>query len=299
MKILQLIDNMMVGGAQRTVRNIMKSPFHILSYETFDNCQIGTLDNYDCLLLHLWCRENTSPILNWPNNIPELKIPFLVFNHDWRGVMSFNAERYIVYSNYAKINCVADSEITVIKPGIELEKYEHINRKYSGNVVIGRLSTMHQGKITASTIDFCRQIPATKFLVAGGGYQLNFLKGTFEDDPRFEFPGLIHPSLVPEFFSKVDVFLYDTNTHIESFCYVVLEAMTSGCVVVAKTKGAIYELIDHGSNGFLYESEQEALHYTQKLIENKKLRRTMSLNGKKTARNYSIEKFHASITKLF
>ena len=299
MKILQIIENMEVGGAQRTVKNIMKSPFHTFSCATFGNCQIRKLVNYDFLLLHLWCKEKTSPILNWPDNIPRPKIPFLIFNHDWRGVMSLKAKHYVVYSDYARRNCVADAEISVINPGIELEKYQNIDRKYSDNVVVGRLSTMHQGKISVSTIDFWRQIPAMKFLVGGDGYQRSFLKKEFKDDPRFEFPGLILPSYVPEFLREIDIFLYDTNTHTESFCYVILEAMASGCVVVAKNKGAIFELIDHGHNGFLYEDENEALLYSKQLIEDKKLRHKISLEGKRTALNYSLGSFHTTVAKLF
>ena len=86
-------------------------------------------------------------------------------------------------------------------------------------------------------------------MIGGGGSQLDTLVDTCTDQ-RFRFLGEIPPTLTHEFLAQIDIFLYDTEWHVESFCYVILEALAAGCVVVASSRGAIVELVQSGANGF-------------------------------------------------
>jgi glycosyltransferase involved in cell wall biosynthesis len=157
---------------------------------------------------------------------------------------------------------------------------------------------MLSGKISEATIHFWRDIPAERLIVGGDGPQRERLRAAFEQDPRFLFPGAIPPRDVPRFLRQIDIFLYDTAWHVESFCYVILEAMAAGCVVVARDKGAIGELIRHAENGFLYASEEEALSICCHLINNPNHHVSISHAARKFASLYSLECFHANVVAV-
>jgi glycosyltransferase involved in cell wall biosynthesis len=154
---------------------------------------------------------------------------------------------------------------------------------------------MHSGKISEEILRFWQDIPVTCFSIGGDGSQRIRLEAAFKHDQRFVFPGLIQPRDVPQFLANIDIFLYDTAGHVESFCYVVLEAMAAGCVVVAKDKGAIRELIKNGRTGLLYTSEQGALSICHYLIDHPDIRASIGSRARECAFLYSLERFWENV----
>lgn len=64
---------------------------------------------------------------------------------------------------------------------------------------------------------------------------------------------------LPEFFGNVNCFFYRTPLHcVESIGFVVLEAMASGLPVIAQRFGGYREVIVHGENGYLFDTDDEA-----------------------------------------
>lgn len=297
--LLQVIENMNIGGAQRSATNLLEISGVDVHLATYDQLPDHADTHYDAVLLHVWCASRDRPTMNWPEPFELSSEQLVVFNHDWRGHLNFGADKYIVYSQFAFANSSADSSIYVVPGGIAARQYVALApRSANKPLVVGRLSTMLSGKISEAIIHFWKDIPAERFIVGGDGPRRESLRVAFEQDPRFLFPGAIPPREVPQFLRQIDIFLYDTAWHIESFCYVILEAMAAGCVVVARDKGAIRELIKHGDNGFLYTSEQEALSICCHLMNNPNHRVSISHAAHKFALLYSLERFHANVVAV-
>ncbi len=61
-----------------------------------------------------------------------------------------------------------------------------------------------------------------------------------------------------DFYRSLDLFLYRTGASTEAYGRVIVEAMASALPVVACRRGGYVEVIDHGVNGFLFRSQEEA-----------------------------------------
>ena len=78
-----------------------------------------------------------------------------------------------------------------------------------------------------------------------------------------------------------------------------LEAMSCGCPVVTMATCAIPEIINHGENGFLVNSQQEVNQYTKELFSNEELRKSMGEKARETILDkFSIEGFSSQWNEL-
>jgi len=72
--------------------------------------------------------------------------------------------------------------------------------------------------------------------------------------------------------------------------YKLIQYMACGKPVIASAVGANIEIIDHGKNGFLVESEKEWVKALTVLSEDKELRIKMGRHGrKKVEANYCLQ----------
>jgi glycosyltransferase involved in cell wall biosynthesis len=298
--LLHVIQNMEIGGAQRSASSLHDLPGVRTDLITYEQISSVSGKSYSGILLHVWCAQRDKGVMNWPDKLDRRADQFVVFNHDWRGDLHAGADAYIVYSKFAFDNSTADGEKQIVPGGIPFGLYgarsSHPKRM---PCVVGRLSTLLEGKISVDLLNFWRDIKAARFVIGGDGPQRDRLLDAFSGDPRFEFPGQVRPRDVSVFMKEIDIFLYDTCWHTESFCYVVLEAMAAGCVVVAKAKGAIPELINHGVNGFLYTSDDQAITLCNSLIDDVGLRLEVGSSARTFASQYSVERFRSGVMEVF
>jgi glycosyltransferase involved in cell wall biosynthesis len=78
------------------------------------------------------------------------------------------------------------------------------------------------------------------------------------------------------FLGSLDCFYYRTSVWwTEPYGRVVAEAMASGLPVVCENRGGYAELIDHGRNGFLFHTDQEAFEILLRLKEDRALCRSI------------------------
>jgi glycosyltransferase involved in cell wall biosynthesis len=90
------------------------------------------------------------------------------------------------------------------------------------------------------------------------------------------------------FLQSLDCFLYRTSPRwLEPWGRVVTEAMACGLPVVCHNRGGYVDIIDHGRNGFLFNTQQEALDILLGLKEDWALRESIG----KAARETSEELF--------
>jgi glycosyltransferase involved in cell wall biosynthesis len=86
----------------------------------------------------------------------------------------------------------------------------------------------------------------------------------------------------------------DDTTHpqlAEHFGIVTVEAMAAGCVPVVINRGAQPEIIQHGVNGFLWDTLDELQSYTLQLLRDDSLRERMAAAARERARFFSGKRF--------
>ena len=280
----------MIGGAQRTVATLRRAASLDTRVETSGDCSSESISWSDVVVLHAWRKRSRSD-LNIPRRLRGIaERPVIVFNHDWEGRYEGNADLVLVPSEFAASNWNGPQRVAVLPGGISLDRFLEVAyaRTWSAPAVVGRLSTLYPAKISPRTLEYWPRIDAREFLIGGGGSELGVLQYACTDR-RFRFAGEIPPSSSHEFFSQIDIFLYDTEWHVESFGYVVLEALAAGCVVVAARRGAISELIDHGRNGFLFDAPEQAVELCNGLLRDPARCRAISEAGIATALRFPAE----------
>jgi L-malate glycosyltransferase len=73
----------------------------------------------------------------------------------------------------------------------------------------------------------------------------------------------------------------------EHFGMSTVEAMAAGCVPVVIRKGGQPEIVEHGSSGFLWETPDELVGHTRRLLEADELRATMAEAARARARKFT------------
>lgn len=81
---------------------------------------------------------------------------------------------------------------------------------------------------------------------------------------------------------------------VEHFGIVVAEAMAHGCIPLAVNRGGLREIIQHGVNGYLWESPDGLIEFTTKLLTDETAP-TMSANARERSDDFSREKFRQRI----
>ena len=86
------------------------------------------------------------------------------------------------------------------------------------------------------------------------------------------------------FLQGLDCFFYRTSEEwLEPWGRIVPEAMACGLPVVCHNRGGYAEIVEHGRNGFLFESQQEALEILLGLKEDRALRERVGKEARRTA----------------
>src|SRR5919107_1153643 len=102
------------------------------------------------------------------------------------------------------------------------------------------------------------------------------------------------------FLQGLDCFFYRTSeNYLEPSGRVITEAMASGLAVVCHKRGGYTEWIEDGHNGFLFDTQQEALKILLKLKEDPQLRERVGKAARRTAEELFSEAVRSEIVEFY
>jgi glycosyltransferase involved in cell wall biosynthesis len=147
----------------------------------------------------------------------------------------------------------------------------------------GRLSPE---KNLASLAWMLDALPGAQLALVGDGPARASLERVFAGG-RAVFPGFLRGEELAEAFASADVFVMPSRT--ETLGFVVLEAMSAGCPVVAARAGGIPDLVTDEEDGILYDPERpsEAVDALRSLLAERGRRAFLARNGRKRAEECS------------
>jgi glycosyltransferase involved in cell wall biosynthesis len=125
-------------------------------------------------------------------------------------------------------------------------------------------------------------LPGVRLALVGDGPDRARLQRVFAGLPVV-FPGFLRGAELAAAFASADVFVMPSRT--ETLGFVVLEAMSSGCPVVAARAGGIPDLVQHGEDGILYDPDhpEQATEAVRELLADDTRRAFLARNGRKRA----------------
>ncbi len=160
---------------------------------------------------------------------------------------------------------IADERIHTIPIGIDTGQFNpsrvpHGSRlkAFSDKRIVGFLGSLLPNKrvndlIRAASIISSNQRDVA-FAVGGEGPEQSNLRGLVAslDESNVQLLGRINRSEVPGFLKELDVFVLPSMT--EGLSIALQEAMAMGCIPVVSNSIECSDLLEHGTNGFYYES---------------------------------------------
>lgn len=165
------------------------------------------------------------------------------------------------------------------------QKSAAMRRRLSGNdpespllLTVSRLATEKNVGFLTEVLD---RVPDATLAVVGGGPQRDELVRRFS---RYNahFVGYLRGEDLAAAYASADAFVYASET--ETMGNVILEAMACGLPVVAANSGGVTNLVQHGSNGFLFtprDAADASLH-VRALLESENLREKISVDAVKS-----------------
>lgn len=150
-------------------------------------------------------------------------------------------------------------------------------------VYIGRLA---KEKDIDTLLAVVNKYPDNRYAIIGDGPEKEELEKIFAATPTV-FTGFLHGDEVSEAFATGDVFLFPSRS--ETLGLVILESMASGTPIISVRSEPIEEQIEHGLNGYIYDTEEELLDAVELLLSDKNLYNKIRENGLETAKSQTWE----------
>jgi len=271
--------------------------------------------NYD---LMFWVSDGSIPWLFSPKTVLHFQIPF----HNVRGKSFFNS---LKFKKIDKVVCnslftkkVIDQEYGINSdvwyPPIDVEEFT-AGEKENTILAVGRFEKSQTEKRQDVLIETFKKmidkgLKNWQLILAGGhtgGKEndelLNELKKMAAGFP-ISFKINVSFSELKTLYSKAKIFWhaagYGTDEEkypekMEHFGMTTVEAMASGCVPVVINKGGQKEIVQNNINGFLWETVDDLMNLSAKLIKGDKLINNISQEAVKKSRDFSKEKFYEKI----
>lgn len=142
---------------------------------------------------------------------------------------------------------------------------------------------------------------AAKLLIVGDGPYRGTLEAQvrqLEMTDRVIFTGMVPPKLTGGYYRLGDVFVSASKSETQGLTY--LEAMACGRPLLCRKDECLRELVQNGTNGFVYTSQEEFQSMAQRLYDSAELRAVLGSAAARTIQEgYSKEAFAAKMLDVY
>lgn len=266
-----------------------------------------------------WVSDGSIPLLFTKNNLLHFQVPF----HDVGGRNVLNKlklgriDTFVCNSYFTKgfIDKEFNLDSKVIYPPVETSQFKP-GKKENIILSVGRFSQLLQAKNQKLLVEtFTRLIDEGlrdwRLILAGGtevggAEYLSLLKEKakgypveFFDSPSFE--------VIKDLYSRAKIFWYAAGfgvdeviepERVEHFGITPVEAIAAGCIPVVVKKGGLKEIITNGKNGFFWQTEEELIGITRKIIQEKETYKRMKNEMVKLGDRFSKERFRREFDEI-
>lgn len=195
---------------------------------------------------------------------------------------------------------VSAKKILLIGLGVEYNKFAAQKTRRSGPARILLVSRLEPRKNVEEAIRTLSRLPPDEYeaTVVGSGSQRTRLERlAIELRAKVSFLGKVSDDLLLRMYNDADIFL--TTSHSEGFGLSVLEAMASGCAVVASPIPTHMEFISNNLNGMIYNGPSDLESKLKTLISTPELTRRFGMRGRESAKNYSWERVARQVLEVY
>lgn len=201
-----------------------------------------------------------------------------------------------------------DTEAVVIPNGIDTSKFEGIGVRSEWALpntlgFIGRFDEPRKGLavLLAAIPKIAHKVPNLRILVAGPGNASDFEKLVPPElRERITFLGRISEIEKAQFFKSVSFYIAP-NTGGESFGIILAEAMAAKTPIVASDLPAFTKLLDNGSAGALFASEnsEDLADTIINLLDNQEMREKIAIAGYEKAKSFDWDSVGDQILSVY
>ena len=206
-------------------------------------------------------------------------------------------------------------EIAVIPTGIAIERFykENVDKKKKEEIYkslkvdkddflilfVGRVAEEKNIKFLIETHKkLVKEDNKYKLIIVGDGPDIKNLKELSKDiKDNVVFAGKSLWEDVPCYYDIADIFV--TASKSETQGLTVLEALASSTPVVCANDPSYIDAIVPGSNGFVFDTEEEYLENIKKLRKDNKLREEFSINARNYSENFSSSKYAKRVLDVY
>lgn len=187
---------------------------------------------------------------------------------------------------------------------------DHIKPGPKENLIvnIARFSQLLHAKRQDVLIQAFAKLSGWKLVLAGGSQDADYVNQLRQLATNMPIEIMVNPSLskIRELLGKAKIFWSATGFEIneeiypekvEHFGMSVVEAMAAGCVPIITNLGGHKEIIEHGKDGFLWDTTDQLLKYTRQLADDK-LRKSMCTKALQKSKMFSIDRFYEKLEDL-
>jgi glycosyltransferase involved in cell wall biosynthesis len=197
---------------------------------------------------------------------------------------------------YQRFQDVSDDDVNRLRESLKIQDETVF-------ISVSRLSNEKNIDFMIDAIDALRQRTDRpfRFLMIGKGHQHDRLQQRIDEldlGQHFTLVGSVPPEDMATWYHLGDVFLFASKSETQGM--VILEAMAAGLPVVAVRSSGIDDVVRQDHNGFKTPEKQDQwCDRVQQLLEDDRLRQTLSDNALAFAANYSIESFASDVREIY